>query len=81
MRNGISLEISPHQIESLVERLPIARKLRLVRRLERETSANRLDSVVQRMRSRTKQRGISNREIERICNEVKREYDEKHRRN
>lgn len=79
MHNNISIEISPSQVENLVERLPLERKLRLVRRLQRETWANRLDEVTQRMRGCIRRARISAKDIDRICEEVKREYDEKHR--
>ncbi len=79
MRSNITLEISPKQVITLVERLPIMEKLRLIRQLEKETWGNKLDSVTQRMRSRIKKEKISVKNIDRICEEVKREYDEKHR--
>lgn len=73
MRNNITLEISPSQVESLVERLPIESKIRLVRRLEKETWAKRLDTIVQRMRKHIKEKGITDKEIDRICEEVRKE--------
>lgn len=76
--HNLTLEISPSQVEELVERLPIKEKLRLVQRLTRETWAMRLDSVVHRMRSSVRKARISAKDIERICEEVKREYDETH---
>ena len=79
MRSNISLEISPSQVENLVEKLPLENKLHLVRRLEKETFAGRIDSVVNKMRQRIRSAKISAKDIDRICEEVKREYDEKHR--
>ena len=79
MHSNISLEISPSQVESLVEKLPFENKLHLVRRLEKETFAGRLDNVTGRMRRRIRSAKISAKEIERICEEVKREYDKRYR--
>ena len=82
MHSNISLEISPSQVESLVEKLPLENKLHLVRRLEKETFANRIDNVADRMRGRIKSAKVSAKEIDRICEEVKMAYDKKqHLRN
>ena len=79
LSNHVTLELSPHQVETLVERLPLQDKIRLVRKLENETWAKRLDSVVQRIRCKVRAAGISDKKIERLCEDVKKEYDEKHR--
>ena len=73
MQNHITLEISPNQVEKLIERLPLESKIRLVRRLEKETWAKRLDTIAQRMRKHVKQKGVTDREIDRICEEVRKE--------
>ena len=80
MSNKVILELNPHQVEELVEGLSIEDKIKLVRKLENETWARKLDMVVQRMRRNIKKAKISDREIDNICEEVKREYDNKHRR-
>ncbi len=80
MSNKVTLELNPNEVEELVEKLSIQDKIRLIRKLETETWANRLDNVAQRMRRRIKEARISDKEIERLCEEVKKEYDEKHRR-
>ena len=80
MRNNITFEISPAQVESLAEKLPIENKIRLIRRLEKETSADRLDNLTGKMRRGVRKAGISGKDIDHICEEVKREYDEKCRR-
>ena len=80
MPNKIALELSPSQIEMLVEKLPIEEKIKLVRRLERETWVNMLDITVKKIRRHIKEVKISSQDIDRLCEEVKREYDEKHRR-
>lgn len=78
MRNNINLEISPSQVENLVEKLPLENKLHLIRRLEKETFASRIDNVADKMRGRVRSAKVSAKEINRICEEVKREYDKRH---
>jgi len=80
MSNKVILELDPTQVEQLVERLSIQDKIRLVQKLANETWANRLDRVIQRMRKRVREMRISDKEIDALCEEVKREYDERHRR-
>ena len=80
MPNKITLELNPNEVEELVEKLSIEDKIKLVRKLEKETWASKLDMVVQRIRRNIKQAKISNREIDELCEEVKREYDNKRRR-
>ena len=78
MSNKIVLEVTPGQIETLVDRLSIEDKIRIVRKLERETWARRLDEVVSRIRSRFRQNPISDKEIVRICEDVRqRLYNER----
>ena len=78
MSNKIVLEVTPSQIETLVDRLSIEDKIRIVRKLERETWARRLDEVVSRIRSRFRQNPISDKEIVRICEDVRqRLYNER----
>ena len=80
MASKITLALNPKQVEELAEQLDTQAKIRLIKKLEQETWANELDTVVRGMRKRVRIAGISDRKIERICEEVKREYDEKHRR-
>lgn len=80
MSNKITLELNPSEVEGLVEKLSIEDKIRLVRRLEQETWARKLNLVTQRIRRNIKKTKISAREIDNICEEVKREYDNKYRR-
>lgn len=80
MQGKVILELRPTQVEELVERLSIQDKIRLVKKLEGETWVNRLDNIVQKMRKRIRETKFSIKEIDHICEEVKREYDERHRR-
>ena len=80
MSNKIMLELNPNVVEELVEKLSIEDKIKLVRKLGNETWARKLDMVVQRIRRSIRKAKISDREIDNLCEEVKREYDHKRRR-
>ena len=81
MSNKVTLELDPTQVEELVEKLSIQDKIQLIRKLENETWAQRLDEVVGRIRKRFKQNPISDKEITRICEETRqRIYNEKVKR-
>ena len=76
----LELELNPNQVEKLVERLPLEDKIRLVRKLEGETWARRLDEVVFRIRKRFKSNPISDKEITQICEETRqRLYNERNK--
>lgn len=68
----VLIEVNPEQISKAIDRLSIRDKIRLVRRLENETWAQRLDEVVGRIRKRFKENPISDKEITRICEETRR---------
>ena len=44
------LELSPAQVERLVEKLPMKHKLRLIDKLSKETSGTRMNKAVTRVR-------------------------------
>lgn len=73
----VILDLNNKQVEKIVESLPMEEKLRLVRKLEQETWARRLDKVVQRIRKRFRENPLSDKEITRICEEVRRKRYEK----
>jgi uncharacterized membrane-anchored protein len=78
MSNKITLELNPGEVEELVNKLSIQDKIKLVRKLENETWARRLDEVVFRIRKRFRQNPLSDREIQRICEETRqRLYNER----
>ena len=65
-------------VEELVEKLSIQDKINLVRKLENETWAKRLDEVVSRIRKRFREAPISDKEIRQICEETRqRLYNER----
>jgi hypothetical protein len=63
MPNKITLELNPNQVEELVEKLPLEEKIRLVRRLERETWGKRIDKLFKKIDQRRRRYPISNKEI------------------
>ncbi len=78
MSNKIVLELNPYQVEQLIEKLPMEDKIRIVRKLEDETWAKRLDEVTSRIRKRFKEKPISDKEIRQICEETRRQlYNER----
>lgn len=78
MPNKITLELNPGDVEELVEKLSVQDKIKLVRKLENETWAQRLDEVVSRIRKRFNQAPISSKEIQQICEETRQKlYNER----
>jgi Mg/Co/Ni transporter MgtE len=72
MASKITLELNPAQIGALVEKLPVAEKIKLVRKLENETWPERLDDVVLTIRKQVKKSGVSDNDISRLCEESRR---------
>jgi len=62
----------PIDVDAIVDHLPMREKIRLVQRLERETWASRLDWLFNRTNQRRGRRNISEKEILRICKDVRR---------
>ena len=73
----VTLEFLPKQAEQLVaqlvERLDAPAKLRLAKKLDRETRRARWEPVVLKMRRRFAKRPLSPREIRRLCEKVRQE--------
>jgi hypothetical protein len=63
MPNKIVLELNPTQIEKLVEKLSSEDKIRLVRKLERQTWGQRIDGLFKKIDQRRKKYPVSNKEI------------------
>ena len=70
---GLGVEV----IKYTFDKLPIPDRIRVVEELERETRRQRWDQVVSRVRSRVAKSPISQREINRICEEVRQRNYEK----
>jgi len=67
-------------IKELIEKMPMNKKIELVRELERETWAKRLDQVVKKIRKRFRRRPLSFRKITQICEEVRQRHYERTKR-
>ena len=68
MTYKIAMEVSATQLEALVEQLPISDKIRLVRKLERQTWGKRLNNLFKEVAANRRKNKISSKEI---WNEVK----------
>lgn len=67
----VSIDIEA--IEQLIEALKPKDRLQLLKHLEESLWKSRLGQVVTKMRKRTRERGITDEEIDRICEEVRKE--------
>lgn len=64
-------------IRELIERMPISKRIELVRELERETWAKRLDNVVNKIRHQIK-RIPNEEEITRLCKKARKRVYERY---
>lgn len=72
--------ISLKQIEQAVEVLSQAEKIRLVRRLERQTWGDRMDRLLARIDARVKRRPVSEEQVTALVEQVRQElYDQSSR--
>lgn len=71
--NKITLELDTSTVERLVERMPTEAKIRLVRKLERETWGKRIDKLLKRIDQRRKKYPISQKEISEEIEAVRRQ--------
>ena len=76
-----SLEISYKQVEDLIDKLPVRDKIRLVRKIEQQTWAKKLDQAVLKIRNRLSKNPLSPQEVDRICQQTrKRNHRERAKR-
>lgn len=73
MTNKIMLELSPNQVEELVERLSMQEKIKLVNRLEKETLRQRWNNILRNIDRRLKQFPISEKETAKEIESYRRE--------
>lgn len=74
----VNLSLDVKDVEKLVEKLSIPDKIRLVRKLEEETWAKRLDETVSQIRKKFKKNPLPDKEIAKICKETRqRLYNER----
>jgi len=64
MTNKITLNLNVKQVEKLVEKLSLEEKLKLVRKLEKETLRRRWGEILKDIDKRLKRFPISKKEIE-----------------
>lgn len=64
-------------IKYTFEKLPPQDRIRLVQELERETRKQRWNQIISKARQRVQKRPISQKEINRICEEVRQQLYEK----
>lgn len=62
-KNKIMLELSPNQVEELVEKLDLQEKMQLVQRLEKETRRARWGTILKDIDARLKKFPTSEEEI------------------
>ena len=73
MPNKITLELSPNQVEKLVEKLPMIEKVKLVSKLEKETLPQRWDEILTDIGKRLKRFPLSQEEIDKEIKAYRRE--------
>ena len=64
-------------IKELIERMPLQKRIELLRTLEKETWASRLDAVVNKIRRHVK-RIPTEKELASICKKARKKVYEKH---
>ena len=69
----IMLEIDKTQIESAVEKMSVVDKIELARKLEKMTMSKRIDNLLKRIDNRRKKTSISQREIDSVIRETRKE--------
>ncbi len=70
-------KISLRQIEQAVEALPQTEKIRLIRRLERQTWGDRMDRLLARIDARVKRHPISERQVTAMVEQVRQQLHDK----
>ena len=63
MTYKVSVNLTADQIEGMIEQLPMKDKIRLVRKLEKNTWAKRLQDVFDQTNARRKKAKLSSKEI------------------
>jgi len=73
----VSIRIDVKQIENVIKQMNINEKLKLFNELEKETRRERWNELVSKIRERYKKNPISDKEINRTCEEVRQQMYEK----
>ena len=75
----IMVEIGVKQIKEAFQKMPIKERINLVEEFERQTRKDRWEALTKDIRKRVVKHSISNREIDRICEEVRKERYERNK--
>ena len=75
----VEVNLGPTQIKEAFEQLDTKEKLKLVKEFERETRRARWNTLINKIRRRAKKYPISQKEINRICKEVRQERYERNK--
>lgn len=75
----VTIELNNNQVEKIVEGLSVGEKLRLVRKLERETLRKRWNSLLKVIDERLKRHPISEDEINKEIERARKEHYAKRR--
>jgi hypothetical protein len=68
-----TIEIETKQLKEAIRKLPVKEKIRLVEELEKETRRSRWETLIAKIRSRIRNNPISQKEINKICEEARTE--------
>ncbi|MCM8826793.1 MAG: hypothetical protein NC904_04665 [Candidatus Omnitrophica bacterium] len=79
MPNEVTAELNAKQVEKLIERLPLEVKIRLTRKLEKETYCYRWDKILREIDERVKKHPISEKEIDQEIEAYRKEKNAKSR--
>jgi hypothetical protein len=71
------IEIATEQLKEAFRRLPAKEKIKLVEDLEKETRRSRWQALISRIRKRAAVNSLSQKEINRTCEEVRKMLYEK----
>jgi len=74
----VTIDLAPEQIKEAFEKLPTKEKVRLIEEFEKATRRLRWEALIAKIRARAKKSPISQKEINRVCEEVRQElYEER----
>lgn len=74
MTYKVSMNVTADQIEGMIGQLPMKDKIRLVRKLEKQTWAKRLNEIFRNVDRRRKKLNISRKEIHEEIEKARQEF-------
>jgi len=75
----LTVEVGTKEIKEVFKRLPSRERINLVEELIRQTRKERWENLFQDVRGRIKKHPISDQEIQRICEEVRKKHYERNK--